>query len=134
MYTDEHTIGFQGRYKKKPNTIEKEMGLWLTAIVIMINSFHFRNISTLMNHMRLKLSTFYSRVLGIFDTSPDSNHKNWVDNLHAYFNCVAQSLKHFVHLTLEGSRRKDGLGSPEMCKKEEVKGCDIIREAIGTIK
>ena len=49
-------------------------------------------------------------------------------------NFAVQSLKQKSNAILEGACRKAGRGFPYMCKQEEVKGDDNIREAIWVIK
>ena len=71
-----------------------------------------------------------STVLGLFDAFTDSDCKFWVDNLHAPVNFVVQSLNHKLHAIVEGVCRKGGLDFPDVCKQENVKGDDNIREAI----
>ena len=97
-------------------------------------SFLFRNAHSSINHMRLKLRVFHSRVLGLFDELTDSKYKCQTDNLHASVNCVVQSLKHKVHTMLEGSCRTCGRGFPDMCKQKDAKVDDNIREALGNIE
>ena len=116
---DKYTFSFKGRHKdkQKSNAKAKDMVLSLIVIVIIFScSFHFRNMSALENHMRLKLSTFHNRVLDLFDAFSDSNHKYWVDNLYTSVKFVVQSLKHKVYVMLEGEFIKGSSGFLYVCK------------------
>ena len=57
------------------------------------HSFHFIKMLPPEKDMRLKLSNLKSRELGLLDTSTDSNHKFWVDNLKTSMNFVVKLLK-----------------------------------------
>ena len=65
-------------------------------------SFHFRKMSPPIKCMRLNLSTLNSRVLVLFDTLPNINHKWWVENMHDSVKFVVQSLKCKAHAMLGG--------------------------------
>ena len=82
---DEQAIDFQGRHEDEQKIKHKRERDGFRADYYCDNgfacSFHFRNMLPPINHVRLKLSTLHSRVLGLFDAFIDINHKCWVDNM-----------------------------------------------------
>ena len=70
----------------------------------------------LKKYLLLKLSALHSRVLSLFDTLLNKNYKCWVDNLHISINFIIHTLKHKVHVMIEGVYRYGGCRFPKIVK------------------
>ena len=89
---------------------------------------------SLRKYLQLKLSALHSRVLGLFNTLPDSNYWYWIDNLHNSLNFIIYSLKYKAHIIVEGIYQSGGRSFLDIAKQEEVRGEENIRSDVSTTK
>ena len=116
----DETIDFKGRHQDKQKIKHKCEGYIFMVDYYCDNgfacSFNFMNMPTPTNHMRLKLSTFHNRVLGLFAALLNSDYDFCVDNLSVSVKFLVQSLKDKVHEIVEGACIKGSRFFLDTCK------------------
>ena len=133
---DEQTIGFQGRHSDKLRITYKAEGDGFQCDAVcdegFTYAFYFRNEPPPEKYDYL--SALHARVMSLFDTLQEKNHRVNCDNLYISARLCREAFKHPKQVLVQGVCRVSGRGFPEFAKQHEIKDKTELERARGTVK
>jgi hypothetical protein len=135
---DEQMIGFQGRHVDKLRISYKNEGDGFQCDALCDEgytySFYFRNDPAPKKYTKMGLSPLHARVMALFDTMKDKNHRVAMDNLYMSAKFARAAYNHPNQVLIAGVTRKGMCGLPKAVIQEEVSTPSAQVHVRGTVK
>jgi hypothetical protein len=135
---DEQTVGFQGRHADKLRITYKKEGYGFQCDALCDDgftyAFYFRNHPAPKKYTKMGLSPLHSRVMALFDTMCDKNHRVGMDNLYMSAKFAKAAYNHTNQVLIAGITRKGMRSLPKAVIQEEVNTPSAQMQVCRTVK